>query len=103
MDECWKKTWSNNKSRYYYTNTETGKSQWGLPIYKGIDILPKGWEMHESITQKRIYFGYTEKQITQWESPDFVEEEEVQLPPGWEAAVSKCGNKYYVNIDRKII
>ena len=102
MDECWKTTWSNNNSRNYYTNIETGKSQWGLPIDKGNDILPKGWEMHESRTQKRIYFGYTEKQITQWEPPDFVEEEEVQLPPGWEAAVSKCGNKYYVNIDRKI-
>lgn len=102
MDECWEKTWSNNKSRFYYTNIETGKSQWGLPIDKRNDILPKGWEMHESKTQNRIYFGYTEEQITQWEAPNFVKEEEVRLPPGWKEFVSKCGNKYYVNIDRKI-
>jgi hypothetical protein len=102
MDECWKKTWSNDKSRYYYTNIETGKSQWGLPLDKGDDILPKGWEMHESKTQNRIYFGYTEKQITQWDAPNFVREKAVQLPPGWEEFVSKCGNKYYVNTDRRI-
>lgn len=102
MNECWEKTWSSDKSRYYYTNKETGKSQWGLPFDKGRK-LPKGWEIHESKTQKRrVYYGHTEKQITQWEEPDFVPEEEVQLPSGWEEAVSKCGNKYYVNIDRRI-
>ena len=102
MNECWEKTWSSDKSRYYYTNKETGKSQWGLPIDKGRK-LPKGWEIHESKTQKRrVYYGYTEKQITQWDAPDFVPEEDIQLPPGWEEAVSKCGNKYYVNIDRRI-
>ena len=102
MNECWEKTWSSDKSRYYYTNKETGKSQWGLPIDKGRK-LPKGWEIHESKTQKRkVYYGYTEKQITQWAEPDFVPEEEVQLPSGWEEAVSKCGNKYYVNINRRI-
>ena len=102
MNKCWETTWSNNNSRYYYTDTETGKSQWGLPLDKGNDILPKGWEMHESKTQKRIYYGYTEKQITQWDAPNFVPEKKMQLPPGWEEAVSKCGNKYYVNIDRRI-
>jgi hypothetical protein len=102
MDKCWERTWSNKKSRYYYTNIETGKSQWGLPPNKS-NKLPKGWEIHESKTQKRrLYYGYTEKQITQWKAPDSVIEDELQLPPGWEEAISKCGNKYYVNTDRTI-
>jgi len=101
MDECWERTWSNDNSRYYYTNIETGKSQWGLPLDKDRK-LAKGWEIHESQTQKRIYYGYTETQITQWKAPDFVKEEEVRLPPGWEEAISKCGNIYYVNTDRRI-
>lgn len=102
MDECWERNWSNEKSRYYYTNIETGKSQWGLPLDKS-NKLPKGWEIHESKTQKkRVYYGYTEKRITQWDAPKFIREDEVQLPPGWEEAISKCGNKYYVNTDRRI-
>jgi len=102
MNECWEKTWSSHKSRYYYTNIETGKSQWGLPVDKS-NKLPKGWEIHKSKTQKRrVYYGYTKKQITQWEAPKFVREDEVQLPPGWKEAISKCGNKYYVNTDRRI-
>jgi hypothetical protein len=102
MDKCWERTWSNKKSRYYYTNIETGKSQWGLPLDKS-NKLPKGWEIHESKTQKkRVYYGYTEKQISQWDAPKIVREDEVQLPPGWEEAISKCGNKYYVNTDRRL-
>ena len=102
MNECWERTWSNEKSRYYYTNIETGKSQWGLPLDKS-NKLPKGWEIHESKTQKkRVYYGYTQSQITQWDAPKIVREDEVQLPPGWEEAISKCGNKYYVNTDRRL-
>jgi hypothetical protein len=102
MNECWERTWSNEKSRYYYTNIETGKSQWGLPLDKS-NKLPKGWEIHESRSQKRrVYYGYTKNQITQWDAPKFVRDDEVQLPPGWEEAISKCGNKYYVNTDRRI-
>ena len=81
MNECWERTWSNEKSRYYYTNIETGKSQWGLPLDKS-NKLPKGWEIHESRSQKmRVYYGYTKNQITQWDAPKFVRDDEVQLPP----------------------
>ena len=102
MDKCWKKVWSKSKNRFYYINEETGKTQWGIPLDKD-SKLPKGWEIHESRSQKnRVYYGYTEKKITQWDAPDFIREDEIQLPPGWEEAISKCGNKYYVNTDRRI-
>ena len=55
MISCWSNKMSNTHNRLYYINLESGISQWGIPANNM--LLPSGWEMHLSKSQKIPFYS----------------------------------------------
>ena len=95
MTSCWKNNASTKRkeNRLYYINLESGISQWGIPNNL---LLPAGWEMHLSKSQKIPFYSNFKKKISQWKLPS--KEDGNEVPDGWEEMrSSKCKSIYYKN------
>ena len=88
---CWELKKSEKYGKKYYINKEKGTSQWGTSFDTEDNILPYGWEMHQSKSGD-YYFGY-KGTIFQWEKPN----EQIIIPTIYKKFLSNCGNPYYLN------
>lgn len=93
--ECW--TIGKSKSgRIYFTNIETGISQWGMSVFPDYPY-PIGWEYHFSSTTGDKYYRNAAKGITKWDEPQI--ENKPPLIEGWITLKSRnCNQTYYQNI-----
>ena len=87
---CWEVKTSVKYGKKYYINKEKGTSQWGTSFDTEDNILPDGWEMHQSKSGD-YYFGY-KGTVFQWEKP-----KEQIIPTIYKKFLSNCGNPYYLN------
>jgi len=93
-EACWKPGTSKS-GRKYFTNIETGVSQWGKPVFPG-HPYPIGWEYHISTKTGNKYYRNAAKGITQWDEPEI--EKQPELIKGWITHNStNCDQTYYEN------